>query len=206
MSDPNQHPQTNGHEHGAPTGPVTHSISEAIEKAAYNEAGIAMTPVASYEIGGQAVDSLLVSMRPGVAVPAHLHEEGGEAQRAITPVRGVFGEPQKNGDGGYELTPEGRVKFEVTDNRIYTPDEITAIRPGLVHGFGNPSRTENAHIMFDLPHTHTTGEDKLVATEVAALAEALPDEEYELHAGEQPLAVVTRKIGHIAHDHTPPAS
>lgn len=197
---------THEHGHDQPTGPVTASISEAIERARYNEAGIAMTPLASYEIGGQAVDKLLVSMRPGVAVPAHLHEEGGESQTALTPVRGVFGKPEKNADGGYELGPDSKVKFEVTEDRIYTPDDVTAIPPGLVHGFGNPSRTEDAHIMFDLPNTHTTAEDKLVATEVAALAEALPDEEYEIRAGNTPLAIVQRNLGHTAHEHTPPAS
>jgi hypothetical protein len=193
-----------------PTGPVTANVSDAIERAQYNEQGIAMTPIVTYEVGGQPIDKLLVSMKPGTGVGVHLHDHGGESQMALTPIRGIFGRPILNGDGGYELTdapnPEDRkVKFEVTDNRIYTPDEVTAIKPGLVHGYGNPSNHDDAHIIFDLPHTHTTAEDKRLADdEVAALAEAIPDEEYEEYAGQQSLAIVQRKLGHLAHQHTPP--
>ena len=179
----------------------TTSISKAIESAAYNENGIAMTPLASYEIGGQKIDSLLVSMRPGVGVAVHLHEEGGESQKSLTPVRGVFGIPKRNGDGDYELTDDGQVKFEVVENRIYTPDEITSIPAGLVHGYGNPSSDKDAHIIFDLPNTHTTAEDKRLADdETAALIEAIPAKDYENYAGQQPLVVA--QLGHIAHQHS----
>lgn len=198
----------NPHEQGKPQGHEgfrTVSISDAIAAAEFNEAGIAMTPLVTTEVGGHQMDELLVSMRPGVGVPVHLHEHGGETQRAITPIRGIFGEAKRDGDGGYDLTPGGQVRFDLVEDRVYSPDDVTSIPEGFVHGFGNPSRTEDAHIVFNLPHTHATGEDKKLADdEVAALAEAIPDQEFEELAGEQPLAIVRRKLGHIAHDHTPP--
>lgn len=189
---------THPHSHTPrPEGFETVSIGSAIEAAAYNDAGIAMTPLANYEIGGQQVVSLLVSMRPGVGVAVHLHEHGGESQKALTPIRGVFGVPNRNGDGSYVLNKADEVDFEVVENRIYTPDEVTSIPPGLVHGYGNPSRHDDAHIIFDLPGTHADASDKKLANaEVAALADALPDHEYDVEAGKTPLVVARRAKMH----------
>ncbi|HYG83910.1 MAG TPA: hypothetical protein VD907_03465 [Verrucomicrobiae bacterium] len=159
------------------------SITEAIERAQYNEAGIAMTPLGSYEIAGQEIDILLVSMQPLKAVSAHLHLEGGESQIALTPVRAIFGRPYKNDDGDYTFTPDGRVEFEVIVNRIVSPQEIVSIPKGFVHGYGNPSDRHNAHIIFNLPHTHTTAEDKLLAnSDVGDLSSALTEEEYQRYS------------------------
>jgi len=161
------------------------SIAEAIAAARYNSTGIAMTELGCYEIGDQRVDILLVSMRPLVGVPLHLHRCGGESQLALTPIRGVFGRPPRGRDGQYQYTEAGRVRFEVQLNRILTPNEVVSIPAGFVHGYGNPSETQDAHVIFNLPHTHTTAADRLLADcEMQLLKQTPPIEDYEQYAAQ----------------------
>lgn len=125
--------------------------------------GVALAILEQTEIEGVVVDLVIVRIAPGAKVSAHLHERNGEIEFPLTPVLSVIGDVLRTEDGEYELDPQGVIKGTIESQAICMPGLPRKIPEGKVHEYRNPMSDAYADVMFFLPHSHATAEDKKLA-------------------------------------------
>lgn len=136
-------------------------IEAAAQKAELKN-GVAIIRLGQVEHHGELMDLVDVRMEPGKKVGAHIHESGGEFEFPLTPAISVRGTVLRD-ESGYILDNQGNITHTITEQKIVMPGDSSPIPEGDVHEYRNPMRDTYADVLFVLPHTHATAEDKKLA-------------------------------------------
>ncbi|MGH7246300.1 MAG: cupin domain-containing protein [Candidatus Levyibacteriota bacterium] len=135
-----------------------------LQKAKYEQAlGARTVKISKTEIGKEAIVLLEVKVAKGTDIAPHFHEHNGEICIPLTTGKVRFGRVEKDKDGKYKMDGEKVVTSWDVMEQDLQPGKPFEVPEGVAHHFV-ALEDSPAIILFVLPNTHATAEERKFST------------------------------------------